>query len=209
VFGGPPRFSDYQLLVFLLTDEGVRQVSISLDFTTGVISNEQRLNFHYAAVAAARVSEMGVRIEPDGETRETQIAARPHELRPELTHALVLSRTFKLSLVNGESVQVMVENFDEGLVDRLEDNPQSILELALDAAGVTGALGVLEAVAAEGRTWIERERNRRKRRSHLLRNNGLHHGERGQDPENGRIPENGHRSEVTTPAQRGRSFGSA
>lgn len=76
---GPWRYSRYRLLLFLLTDDGVRQVDIDLDFEHSTSRTTQRLNYRFDAVAAVRVSGM---------------AARRH--------------TFELTLFNGDPVSVTV-----------------------------------------------------------------------------------------------------
>ena len=52
---GPWRYSRYRLLLFLLTDDGVRQVNIDLDFKAGSAALTQRLNYRFDAVAAVRI----------------------------------------------------------------------------------------------------------------------------------------------------------
>jgi hypothetical protein len=52
----------------------------------------------------------------------------------------------------------------DGVVGRIREQPEMMLELALDAAGLTGTLDVLEQVAAEGKDWIAREKERQSRR---------------------------------------------
>ncbi|NMO53308.1 hypothetical protein HH310_19180 [Actinoplanes sp. TBRC 11911] len=76
---GPWRFSRYQLLVFLLTADGVRQVTVELDFAAATLHDWERTNYRYDAVAAVRVQERD-----DG------------------------AREFRLFLVNGDSIEVDV-----------------------------------------------------------------------------------------------------
>lgn len=76
---GPWRYSRYRLLLFLLTDDGVRQVDIDLDFQNASASRTQRLNYRFDAVAAVRIQ---------GVTGQRQ--------------------TFELTLVNGEPISVPV-----------------------------------------------------------------------------------------------------
>lgn len=79
VRNGPWRYSRYQLLLFLLTTDGVRQLSVELDFEQGTFHGWNRTNYRYEAVAAVRVHQA------DNE-----------------------ERTFELALVNGEQIQVEV-----------------------------------------------------------------------------------------------------
>lgn len=64
---GPWRYSQYKLLVFLLTSDGVRQLTVGLNFETAEFRQWQRTNYRYDAVAAVRVTE------PDDGTREFQL----------------------------------------------------------------------------------------------------------------------------------------
>ena len=76
---GPWRYSRYRLLVFLLTADGVRQITVDLDFAAASFHNWQRTNYRYDAVAAARVT-----VHDDG------------------------TRQFQLFLVNGANIEVGV-----------------------------------------------------------------------------------------------------
>jgi hypothetical protein len=160
---GPPRYSRYRVVVFLLTETGVRQISVGLDFLTGAVSNQQRNNFRYDAIASARVVEVGLRFDAGRRSvilmDETEEAKKSKDL-----DSLISSQAFRLSLMGGPPIDIVVEHFDEGFLDRLRENLDSLFELALDSSGVRGALRVLESVAAEGREWLSQERNRRTRR---------------------------------------------
>ena len=127
---GPWRYSRYRLLLFLLTDDGVRQVNIDLDFETSASHTTQRLNYRFDAVAAVRI---------DG------IATR--------------QQTFELTLFNGEPISIRVSDPDNGTLQH-DENPTKIAELSLDAAGLSHTLHVLEGIAAEGKEWIKHRRHR-------------------------------------------------
>ncbi|MER6514526.1 hypothetical protein ABT158_47460 [Nonomuraea sp. NPDC001636] len=86
VRGGPWRYKKYQLLVFLITQEGVRQLTVTLDFMNGTFHDRQRLNYRFETVAAVRVSQS------DND-----------------------ERVFQLSLVNGEEISVEVSSGMEEL----------------------------------------------------------------------------------------------
>jgi hypothetical protein len=66
--------------------------------------------------------------------------------------------------MDGKHIDVVVENYDHGFLDRLHENADSLFELALDSSGVRDAWRVLDSVAAEGREWLREERRRRNRR---------------------------------------------
>jgi hypothetical protein len=130
VRGGPWRYVNYQLLVFLLTTDGVRQLTVKLDFTRGTFHDRQRANYRYEAVAVVRV------IQADND-----------------------ERTFELALVNGQEISVQVigpgmEQLQQG------ENPGAVSEVTLDAAGLHHTLHVLEGIAAEGKEWITHEYRR-------------------------------------------------
>lgn len=160
VVNGPPRFSRYVVLVFLLTEHGVREVDVDLNFLTGAIYDERRTSFRYDALASAQVLEKGFQ-SAEGQHHIVLLGRDVH-----LTDksSLVISRTFELALVNDQKIEVVVDNY-EGLIDDSTTENRSTLDtLALDSSGVTIALHILEAVAAEGRDWIAREQDRRTRR---------------------------------------------
>ena len=74
---GPWRYARYQLFLFLLTAEGVRQVIVGVDLATGSFNAWRRSGYRFDAVAAVRV------IEHDGGDRH-----------------------FELSLVDGDDLEI-------------------------------------------------------------------------------------------------------
>ncbi|WP_103355602.1 hypothetical protein [Amycolatopsis sp. CA-128772] len=153
VLGGPMRYSRYVILVFLLTRSGVREIEVDLDFLKANVHDERRTSFRYDALAAARVAEVGVRY-ADGWHYEI-VNGESASLR---------KRAFRLTLVSGEKISVVAEGF-EGLADENLENEAMLQRMAMESSGIAGALHVLEAVSAEGRDWIAREQERRRRRS--------------------------------------------
>ncbi|MGC4866573.1 hypothetical protein ACLQ3B_14200, partial [Micromonospora sp. DT53] len=127
---GPWRYSRYRMLLFLLTDDGVRQVNIDLDFETATSGTTQRLNYRFDAVAAVRI---------DGIATQQQ--------------------TFELTLFNGEPISIRVSEPDNETLQH-DENATKIAELSLDAAGLSHTLHVLEGVAAEGKEWVKHRRHR-------------------------------------------------
>ncbi|SHG82965.1 DUF308 domain-containing protein [Streptoalloteichus hindustanus] len=148
VLHGPPRYSKYVVQIFLLTRGGVREARVELDFLTGEAKNERRNLFRYDALASATVNETGVRT-TRGEGPRTEEVER------------LRRRTFQLTLVNGQNITVMAENF-RSQAESLEDDSELFL-VALQASGIETALPILEAVASEGPDWIAREQERRER----------------------------------------------
>jgi hypothetical protein len=127
---GPWRYSRYCLLLFLLTDDGVRQVNIDLDFETATSRTTQRLNYRFDAVASVRI---------DGIATQQQ--------------------TFELTLISGDPISIRVgePNHDTRQDD---EDPTKIAELSLDAAGLSQTLHILEGIAAEGKEWVRHRRRR-------------------------------------------------
>ena len=131
VRNGPWRYSRYQVLVFLLTADGVRQVSAELDFATGSFNGSQRMNYRFDAVASVAVTRTG----------DDQ-------------------QTFELRLVNGDPISIPVT---ESNTEQLQsgEHPAMLTDITMDATGLTGAMHVLEGIAAEGKDWIRHENQRR------------------------------------------------
>lgn len=126
VRGGPWRYKKYRLLVFLLTNDGVRQLAVTLDFERGTFHDRRRTNYRFEAVAAVQVRQGD-----DGE------------------------RTFELALVDGQKISVQVMNSEAEELQQGE-SPGTVSEATLDAAGIHHTLHVLEGIAAEGKEWIRR-----------------------------------------------------
>lgn len=156
VTGGQPRFSAYVVWIFLLTKSGTRQVAVNLDFPTGIASDQQRTAFRYDAIASAQVREIGVRF--DSGRREIILPRTDGGKRPHNSTALIFYQDFLLSLTNGQKIGVKVENFDATLLEQPPEQDESLP--APDLSDLTGALSLLEAVAADGRKWIEQARIR-------------------------------------------------
>jgi hypothetical protein len=128
------RYSRYSLMVFLLTSDGVRQMSADLRFLPGDVREGDRLNFRYDAVASVHVS-----------------------LTPRTSDKSRIQQKFKLTLVNGEPVSMIVTDLDPEDFQQGED-AESLERASLDAASVANTLHVLEGIAAEGRAWFQERR---------------------------------------------------
>jgi hypothetical protein len=200
VLYGPPRYSQYRVTVFLLTEGGVRQVRMDLDFRTGRVSNSHGTSFPYEKIAWAKVAEAGWRFDSGGRhvvVFDDEASARrraddadaedswdrrlrPSEERPDPrgrlgepvsrngdigdlkdVDSLIFAQALRLSLVNSEPIDIVVENFDRGFLDRFRENKAALLELALDNSGVAGAVRLLDTIAAEGPNWLRLQRERR------------------------------------------------
>ncbi|AGZ43353.1 hypothetical protein [Actinoplanes friuliensis] len=127
---GPLRYSRYNLLVFILTIDGVRQMAVDLNFETAEFHDRRRINYRYDAVAAVHVTEAD-----DGQ------------------------KTLELTLVNSHSIKLVVTGPPPRTKELGEDD-RTITAVTLDAAGLDNTLHVLEGIAAEGKQWITYERKR-------------------------------------------------
>ncbi|SBW22714.1 hypothetical protein FDG2_3021 [Candidatus Protofrankia californiensis] len=147
---GPPRYSAYLVHIFLLTRSGVREIKTELNFLNGAVGNERWNLFRYGALASASVTERGSRtVRGSGSTMKEVKRLR--------------SRTFRLTLVNGQDITQVTETI--GDVEDAALDAESDLA-GLQTSGIDSALPILEAVAADGPDWITREWERRERWSH-------------------------------------------
>ncbi|MEU4666882.1 hypothetical protein AB0F91_02675 [Amycolatopsis sp. NPDC023774] len=158
--GGPMRYSKYVVLVFLLTRSGVREIEVDLDFLTANTLDERRTSFRYDALASARVSEVGVRYADN-----KRYIVRTDDTAAHLDKHTLRKRAFRLRLLDGDDISVVVETYRRQVDVTEQEDAARLNSVALEASGIVGALHVLEAVAAEGRDWIAREQERRRRRS--------------------------------------------
>ncbi|MFI6497439.1 hypothetical protein [Nonomuraea typhae] len=131
---GPWRYSRYTLLVFLLTADGVRQMSAVLDFEKAGFHGQRRYNYRYDQVGAVHVNQAD-----DGYL------------------------TFELTLVNGKAITLEISGPDPD-ADEPEEDERTVTQVTLDTAGLGNTLHVLEGIAAEGKEWIAQERKREERR---------------------------------------------
>jgi hypothetical protein len=156
---GPPRYSSYIIRLFLLTEGGVRQHEWTMDFITARHNREHRRAFRYDAIGSVAVTQIGLR--GVGALRTIVSPGIGAATRP--SDELILSQALRLSLLNSENLDIVVENFHD-FIDRLSENPEQLSQLALESSGVSTALRILESVAAEGRGWFAAQRASLERR---------------------------------------------
>ncbi|MET8986914.1 hypothetical protein ABZW49_15810 [Nonomuraea wenchangensis] len=130
---GPWRYSKYKILLFLLTKDGVRQLTQHLDFREATTSRRARTNYRYDAFTSVQVAETD-----NGEN------------------------VFELTLTNGDPIKVKVTDPPTEVTEKEDKDPQGASQRTLNTAGLGHALHVLEGVAAEGKEWIAFERQREK-----------------------------------------------
>ncbi len=125
------RYSRYKLVVFLLTSDGVRQMTADLSVVAIALRHLERISYRYDAVASAYVS-----------------------LASHASEGPRIQQRFKLTLVNGDPISVIVTDLDPEDFQQGED-ADSLSKATLDAASVTNTLHVLEGIAAEGKGWFQ------------------------------------------------------
>ncbi|GGT43935.1 hypothetical protein ACFFV7_33160 [Nonomuraea spiralis] len=130
---GPWRYSKYKILLFLLTKDGVRQLTVHLDFQKATTRSRARTNYRYDAFTSVQVAETD-----NGEN------------------------VFELTLTNGDPIKVKVTDPPTEVTEIEDKDPQGASQVTLGTAGLGNALHVLEGVAAEGKEWIAFERQREK-----------------------------------------------
>ncbi|MFC4117092.1 hypothetical protein [Nonomuraea zeae] len=133
VENGPWRYSKYKILLFLLTKDGVRQLTMRLDFQKVTFPIRARTNYRYDAFTSVQVAETD-----SGEN------------------------VFELTLTNGDPIKVKVTDPPTDVTETEDKDPQGASQVTLGTAGIWNALHVLEGVAAEGKEWIACERQREK-----------------------------------------------
>jgi hypothetical protein len=123
----PWRYSSYDMRLFLITHDGVREYRAEFDFEHAEITRNERNNFRFDAVSSIGVIK----------TNE-------------------LSYTLKLRLNNGPPSRIRITDAAKGQPDT-EYKLEEFSEINLDAAGFKPTLHILEGIAAEGKGWIERD----------------------------------------------------
>ncbi|MGW1279535.1 hypothetical protein ACWD4V_21655 [Streptomyces tsukubensis] len=130
VKGGPWRYSRYSLRLFLVTQDGVREVSAEFEISEDKWGNGQRSNYRFDALSSVQVAE-----------------------NPQVGYDL------ELILTNGPARNIRVKDADTHQLASDEDAEQ-IAEINLSSAGFTHTFRLLEGLAADGKGWIERNNPR-------------------------------------------------
>ncbi|MBH5335155.1 hypothetical protein IHE55_10240 [Streptomyces pactum] len=126
VRGGPWRYSHYVFRLFLFTQDGIREISSEFNFFDATRKNEQRSNYRFEALSSVQVTENAN-----------------------------VGYDLELFLTNGPARKIRVKDADAHQLAPDEDS-QEISEINLSAAGSTHTFRLLEGVAADGKSWIER-----------------------------------------------------
>lgn len=125
---GPWRYSKYEIRLFLVTVDGVREVCDDVDFERGDFGRQLRLNYRFDAV-----SSIGV-----------DVVSRA-------------SNFLELSLNNGPARQITITEPVKSGFSAPEETDDELSTLNLEAAGFVNALHILEGIAAEGKAWMDRD----------------------------------------------------
>ncbi|UED85854.1 hypothetical protein [Streptomyces profundus] len=127
VKGGPWRYSRYSFRLFLVTQDGVREISTELNFTDAKRGNEQqRSNYRFDALSSVQVTESS-RVGYD----------------------------LELILTNGPARSIRVKDADTHQLAP-DESAQELADISLNASGFIHAFRLLEGIAADGKGWIER-----------------------------------------------------
>ncbi|MFD0308929.1 hypothetical protein [Streptomyces sp. NPDC127119] len=124
--GGPWRYSRYSFRLFLVTQDGVREISTEFNFADAKRGGEQRSNYRFDALSSVQVTE-----------------------RARIGYDL------ELILTNGPARNIRVKDADTHQLAP-DENAQQIAEINLNAAGFVHTFRLLEGIAADGKRWIER-----------------------------------------------------
>lgn len=125
VRGGPWRYSKYDIRLFLITQDGVREISTELNFEQAEFNGQERNNFRFDAVSSVHVTQTGD-----------------------------FGYTLGLTLTNGPTRNIRVTD-PEGYQPDFSESPDAFSKINLDVAGFTHTLHILEGIAAEGKGWID------------------------------------------------------
>ncbi|MGW5235099.1 hypothetical protein ACWEQU_23055 [Streptomyces nodosus] len=126
VRGGPWRYSHYVFRLFLFTQDGIREISSEFNFYDATRRDEQRSNYRFDALTSVQVTENAD-----------------------------VGYDLELVLANGPARKIRIKDADAHQLAPTE-NSQEISEINLSAAGSAHTFRLLEGIAADGKSWIER-----------------------------------------------------
>ncbi|MFB7777512.1 hypothetical protein [Streptomyces bauhiniae] len=126
VRGGPWRYSNYVIRLFLFTRDGIREISSELKFSDATRKNEQRSNYRFDALSSVQVTEN-----------------------------VDVGYDLELVLTNGPARTIRVKDADAHQLAP-DESAQEISAISLSAAGFTHTFRLLEGIAADGKAWLER-----------------------------------------------------
>ncbi|MFC7912693.1 hypothetical protein [Streptomyces sp. NPDC057386] len=130
VKGGPWRYSRYGFRLFLVTRDGVRELSTEYDFATAQRGDRQRTNYRFDALSSVQVTERNS-----------------------------VGYDLELYLTNGPARRIRVKDADQEQLGP-DENADEITEIDFRAAGFIHTFRLLEGIAADGKGWVERTSRR-------------------------------------------------
>ncbi|MEI5524733.1 hypothetical protein WB401_14865 [Streptomyces brasiliscabiei] len=158
VKNGPPRYSEYRQILYVLTSSGVWVSSWNVDFATGEHDGRQDTVFRYDAISSVTVESVGVRF---GDSLREIVAVSedgsPRDGADE--DDLVMHEALRLVLHNGQRLTALLENY-EHLYDSDHEDKAQLRRVALESSGISVGFRILTAMATEGRRWFEQRRRR-------------------------------------------------
>jgi hypothetical protein len=125
---GPWRYTQYKILAFLLTRDGIRQIAYDLRTRDSCIQDLGRESYGYDAIASVQANA------PSSDSQQT----------------------FDLHLVSGRTISFrVVEPVTQPSPEN--EDAQDVNNATQDATGLRNTLRILEGIAADGKRWIDRE----------------------------------------------------
>lgn len=126
---GPWRYSRYDVWLFLITQDGVREFRTELDFREIAFHGQETDNYRFDAVSSVSVVKTG-----------------------EYSHELTLA------LTNGDSHTIHVTGVEplDAEPDESEEDSDMLATMNLETAGFPRTMHILEGIAADGKGWIDR-----------------------------------------------------
>lgn len=126
---GPWRYTDYDMRLFLVTADGVREAATQLDFNYGRMRGRERHHFRFDAVSSVYVEAK------DDNTYWMKLT-------------LMNGRPRKIDVVDREANQLTLEG---------DETSAELSQMNLEMTGFSHTLHILEGIAAEGKDWIARD----------------------------------------------------
>lgn len=130
---GPWRYSRYSFRLFLVTLDGVREVSTNIDILTAKRGTEERSSYRFDALSSVQVTE-------DNRHR--------YDLRLTLTNG----PSRQILIKDGDTQRILTDPDDEDFADEGE-----LSKASLDATHFTQTFRLLEGIAADGKQWAKRQ----------------------------------------------------
>lgn len=133
-----PRYQGYQIWMFLLAEDGVRQMRTRLDFLTGTLAEREQIAYGYSSIAAVHVTR-----KRGGQTFELRLTGGD-PIKVQVKEPAPAKAPDNLG-GQDENAELTEESYEAGDAGNDDD---------LDVASITNTMHLLEGVAADGRKWL-------------------------------------------------------